>query len=68
MLRILPNKYSIESNKYGCKITKFHKLLHTHFYTRRHEVWSNFDGSIGERMGKELVKNMAMTTNKVCDT
>ena len=53
---------------YGCKTTKFHQLLHTVWYILRVGSFCNVDGSIGEKMGKEWVKEMSKTTNKDRDT
>ena len=43
---------NIVLDKKKCKNPKLHQLLHTSFYIKRHGVFSNFDGSIGDRMGK----------------
>ena len=53
---------------YECKTTKFHQLLHTVWYILRVGSFCNVDGSIGEKMGKEWVKEMSKTTNKDRDT
>ena len=51
--------YNIVIDKNECLTPKFHKLLHTYFYIKRHSVF--FEKSIGKRMVKEFVwcKNSA---------
>ena len=53
---------------YRYKTTKFHQLLHTVWKILRVGSFWNIDGSIGEKMGKEWVKEMSKTTNKDRDT
>ena len=55
---------NIVLDKNKCKTPKFHQLLHTSFYIKIHGVFSNFDVSIRERIGKEVVKNMSVTSKK----
>ena len=55
-------------DKYACQTTKFHQLLHIVFYILRYGAPCNFDGSIGELMGKHYAKDMSKSTNKDKDT
>ena len=55
-------------DKYEHKTTKFHQLMHVVWYITRHGVFDNVNGSMGEKMGKIYVKDMAKTTNKDRDT
>ena len=61
-------KNNVVLEGHGCKTTKFHQLLHTVWYILRVGSFSNVDGSIGEKMGKEWVKEISRTTNKDRDT
>ncbi len=51
-------------DKYKCKTTKFHQLLHTVRTIMRVGAFKNVDGSIGEKIAKWLVKDLSKTTNK----
>ena len=55
-------------DKLACMTTKFHQLLHVVMYILRYGVPRNFDGSIGELMGKHFAKDMSKSTNKDKDT
>ena len=55
-------------DKLACTTTKFHQLLHIVMYILRYGVPRNFDGSIGELMGKHFAKDMSKSTNKDKDT
>ena len=52
----------------GLRTPKFHQMLHTMDYIKRHGCPNNYDGSRGENFGKTLIKDNAKLTNKQKDT